>query len=158
VWRTLRRLGVREADLEDTVQEVFMVFHRRLNDFDHACPVGPWLMGIAHRVAAAERRRARHRRELPTASEQLENRPGSINSPHEDVEAIQRRRRVQEALDTLDLDRRIVFVMYELEGVACTDIAAALDVPLNTVYSRLRLARERFKGAVVRLRLSKGAV
>ena len=101
VWRTLRRLGVREADLEDTVQEVFMVFHRRLNDFDHACPVGPWLMGIAHRVAAAERRRARHRRELPTASDQLENRPGSVKSPQEDVEAIQRRKRVQEALDAL---------------------------------------------------------
>ncbi len=66
VWRTLRRLGVREADLGGATQEAFVVVYRRLSTFDASRPVGPWVAGITFRVAAQERRRARHRRERLT--------------------------------------------------------------------------------------------
>ncbi len=68
----------------------------------------------------------------------------------------QRAGRVLAALDTLDLDRRVIFVMHEMDGTACPEIAEALGVPLNTVYSRLRLARQKFKAAIRRLRLKDG--
>ena len=156
VWRTLQRLGVRESDLPDAAQEVFVVVHRRLPDFDPTRPIGPWLGGIAFRVAVAERRRARHRRERLTEGAVLAQRPSTGPCPEQAALAAARRRRVLAALDTLDADRRAVFVLHELEGHSCPEIAEALSVPLNTVYSRLRVARQRFKQAAVRLRRREG--
>jgi len=156
VWRILRRLGVRDAELEDAVQEVFLVVHRRLDSFDRTRPVKPWLAGIAHRVALAERRRARHYREQLSEGITRGDRAATGPSPEAKVEMQQRRARVMSALETMEPARRAVFVMYEMENMPCTEIATALDIPLNTVYSRLRLARERFKAALSRLRLQRG--
>lgn len=155
VWRTLRRLGVREADLADATQEAFVVVHRRLPSFEVELPVGPWIAGIAFRVAAQERRRARHRRERLTDFA-CDSTAGGGATPEEAAMTAQRARRVLAALDTLDLDRRVVFVLHEMDGTSCPDIARALEVPTNTVYSRLRVARERFKAAIDRLRLRDG--
>jgi RNA polymerase sigma-70 factor (ECF subfamily) len=156
VWRILARLGVRSAELEDAVQEVFIVVHRRLGSFDTRRPIRPWLGGIAHRVALAERRRARHRREqLCDAPAQAE--PAPASSPEASLIARQKRERVHAALQSLDLDRRTVFVMYEMEGISGAEIAEALGIPLNTVYSRLRIARERFRQTAERLRRKEGA-
>jgi RNA polymerase sigma-70 factor (ECF subfamily) len=158
VWRTLARMGVREAELEDAAQEVFVVVHRRMADtYDPARPIRPWLGGIAVRVAAAERRRARHRREQLTDRPQLGQ---ACSGPTPEGVALQRQRagRVREALAYLDHDRRAVFVMYEMEGLQCTEIADALEVPVNTVYSRLRIARQRFAATVRRLRVREGEV
>jgi RNA polymerase sigma-70 factor (ECF subfamily) len=74
VWRTLRRLGVAPADVEDVAHEVFVVVHRRLADFDGQRPIKPWLFGIAFRLASEDRRRARRRFELAAPSIEL---PGS---------------------------------------------------------------------------------
>ena len=156
VWRILRRLGVRTAELEDAVQEVFLVVHRRLDSFDRSRPVKPWLAGIAHRVALAERRRARHHREQLSEDVTRGDRAATGPSPEAKVALEQRRARVMSALATMEPARRAVFVMYEMESMPCTEIATALDIPLNTVYSRLRLARERFKAALSRLRLQRG--
>lgn len=156
VWRILRRLGVRDADLEDVTQEVFMVVHRRLDVFDQDRPIRPWVAGIAHRVALAERRRARHRREQLSEGVTRGDRPATDPSPEALAVLRQRRARVFAALDTLEDTRRVVFVMYEMENIPCTEIARALEIPVNTVYSRLRLARERFKAALARLRLQRG--
>lgn len=152
VWRVLVRLGVRVADLEDKAQEVFMVVHRRLGDYDPSRPIRPWLAGIAHRVALAEIRRAHNRREKlvdPPMSRQVDRTARADQL----IEQKQRRVRVHQALESLDMDRRVVFVMYELEGIPCVDISEALSIPVNTVYSRLRIARERFKAAWERLRI-----
>ena len=149
VWRTLRRLGVADRDLEDAAHDLFVVVHRRLDDFDPRRPVRPWLTGMAYRIASDERRRARHRREvLDHKPEHPDTRPG----PEEQAEARQQRQIVLHALGALPPEQRIVFVMHELDGSTVPEIAGALEAPINTCYSRLRLARRRFAEAVKRIR------
>ncbi len=150
VWRTLRRFGVPQRDLEDAVHDVFLVMHRRLADFDRSRPVRPWLTGIAWRVAADVRRKACHRRE--ELGKELDG-ICCLPRPDELLAADQARALVHRALETLDLDRRVIFVMHELDGVACPQIAEAIELPLNTVYSRLRIARKRFAASIRRFKL-----
>lgn len=149
VWRTLRRLGVRERDLEDKAHDVFVVVYRTLERYDRSRPIKPWLFGIAFRVVSDYRRRAGFAREVPVdvAGEAPDMGPGAF----EHVAAAERRALVGEALDALPIDQRAVFVMVELEGLAVPEIAATLAIPDNTAYSRLRLARRRFTAAVQRL-------
>lgn len=154
VWHTLRRLGVASRDLEDAAQEVFIVAHRRLDTFDRSRPIRPWLSGIAWRVASDERKRARHRKELVGIIVE----PGSSGqSPSEKLESAQTRQLVHAALAELPDDQRIVFVMSEIDGFSMPEIRDALDSPLNTLYSRLRLARRKFKAAVEQLSNQGGA-
>jgi len=152
VWLTLRRLGGAERDIEVAAHEVFLVVHRRLADYDPRRPLRPWLTGIAYRVAADERRRARHRREEPVgAREPADRAPG----PEEQAATHQEQELVRQALAALPPERRVVFVMHELDGCTMPEVAEALAVPLNTCYSRLRLGREQFVAALTRLRPSR---
>lgn len=144
VLATLRRLGVRPGDVEDLAHDVFVVAFRRLGDLDPARPPRPWLFGIALRVAADYRRLARHRYER-SDDEQAGRTPAPDAPAGEQVE---RRGLVQRGLDALDLDKRAVLILHDVEGHGMPEIAAALGIPLNTAYSRLRLARERFRRAV----------
>lgn len=150
VWATLRRLGVAPGDLEDVAHEVFVIVHRRSSDFDATRPVRPWIFGIALRTASRYRRSARRRREV--SSDSLPETSDGARGAQGALEQRDARRLVFEALDRLTEDQRVVFVLHELEGRAVPEIAADLDIPLNTVYSRLRSARERFTSAVGRLR------
>jgi RNA polymerase sigma-70 factor (ECF subfamily) len=146
VSHTLRRLGVREADLEDVAHDVFITVHRLLPQYDPMRPIRPWLFGVAFRVASDYRRLARHTREIPEppAGEPVD---GALLAD-EQLAAEQARRLVIEALGELDLDRRAVLVMHDIDGHAMPEIAQALSIPLNTAYSRLRLARVELKAAV----------
>jgi RNA polymerase sigma-70 factor, ECF subfamily len=153
VVHSLRRLGVRERDLEDLSHDVFLTVHRHLHEYDPARPIRPWLFGIAFRVALAYRRRAGHQREVAHAVvEAVDEGPAA----DEQLASREARRLVQAALEALEPDRRAVFVMHDLDGAAMPDIAAALAIPLNTGYSRLRLARKDFAAAVTRLRRGRG--
>lgn len=156
VWHTLRRLGVAERELEDAAHDVFVVVHRRHHELDPERPARAWLTGIAWRVAADTRRRAHHRREVLSERVGDERADGRM-AADEMLAGHEARALVHAALDALDLDRRVVFVMHELDGEPGPVIAAALDLPLNTVYSRLRTARERFGAAVRRIGLTRGA-
>lgn len=153
VWHTLRRLGVRERDLEDLVHDVFVVVHRHLGDFDPRRPIRPWLFGIAFRVAAGYRRLARTQREqVSDHIEAVDTMPGA-----DDVVATKQAQAiVQEALEIIDLDRRAILLMYEFDGHSMPEIAQTLGIPLNTAYSRLRLARDQFAAACRRLQMRKG--
>lgn len=150
VWRTVRRLGAREADAEDLVHEVFVVFYRTLADYDPKRPLRAWLFGIAFRVVSDHRRRASTRRELLVESEEA---PASSSRG---AEAALGRKRDQAlvvaALQELPEDRRAVFVMHELDELPIPEVASTLGIPLNTGYSRLRIARGEFRAAVERLR------
>ncbi len=145
VWLYLRRLGVPEADVEDAVHDVFVVAHRRYGAYDPSRPLRPWLLGIAFRVAAQWRRR--HRLEVTVADPELE-RADDARAPDELVARQEVRSRLQAALSQLDIHQRAVVVMHDLNGVPVPEIASALDVPLNTVYSRLRLGRAKITAAL----------
>ncbi|HVT10239.1 MAG TPA: sigma-70 family RNA polymerase sigma factor [Polyangia bacterium] len=148
VWKSLRRLGVPEADLEDVTHDLFIAVQKKLPDLDPARPVRPWLFGFAYRFASDYRRSGRARRERledvgevadssPTADEKL-----STREAHALILA---------GLEALTLDARAVFVMHDLDGCSMPEIAEVLGVGLNTLYSRLRLARARFTDAVRQL-------
>lgn len=145
VWLYLRRLGVPEADVEDAVHDVFVVAHSRYGTYDPSRPLRPWLLGIGFRVAAQWRRR--HRREVPVAEPEPE-RPDDARSPDEVVASRQASHRLQAVLARLDIDQRAVLVMHDLNGIPVPEISTVLDVPLNTVYSRLRLARAKITAAL----------
>lgn len=152
VWSSLQRLGVREADLDDVFQEVFIVVHKRLHTYDRSSQLTTWLYGICMRVAAAHRRRAWFRRETPTADlPELDEGPSS-DRPDELVAARQARATLQGVLDAMDLDKRVVFVMFEIDELPSEQIASILGVPVGTVWSRLSAARKQFQSKLERLK------
>jgi RNA polymerase sigma-70 factor (ECF subfamily) len=151
VWRTLRRLGVADRDVEDLTHDVFVVVNRKLRDFDATRPIKPWLFGIAFRLAS-EDRRVRSRVETREDVDPPDAAPG----PAELLEADERRQLVLECLQRVDLDQRAAMILVDIDGESPADVAAALGVPLPTVYSRLRLGRARFGAAVRRAKLRRG--
>jgi RNA polymerase sigma-70 factor (ECF subfamily) len=149
-WRVLRRLGVREADLMDMTQNVFVVVHRKLPGFEGRSEITTWLFGICRRVAIDYRRSARIRREVPADAHQIAALPGP--EPASDAPDKARLAALAETLlDRLPEKLRVVFVLFELDEMSGDDIAALLDVPVGTVRSRLRLAREAFQREAARL-------
>jgi RNA polymerase sigma-70 factor (ECF subfamily) len=153
VWLTLRRLGVRERDLEDVTHDVFVVVHRHLDEYDRERPIRPWLFAFALRAAADYRRLARHRVELRDDTSSLVA-PGP--GPHEQAVTRERLDLVALALDGLDFDRRSIFVLHQIDGVPVNQAALLLGIPVNTAHSRLRLARADFAQAVRRLQARRG--
>lgn len=149
VWRSLQRLGVRDADIEDLLQEVFVVVHQRLHTFDGSSRMTTWLFGICLRVASAYRRRAHRRREQSVFEVPDEAVDGE--TPEDAAATAQARARLHAALDLMDLDKRAIFVMFELDEMSCETIADMLSIPLGTVYSRLHAARKAFEQALSRL-------
>jgi len=143
VWRTLFRLGTARADLPDAAQEVFTVAFRKLPEFQGRSKPSTWLVGICYRVASDRRRMAHVRREVGNdvaLLRQRDERPGpdAVAERHERVELL------DEILAELRPEQREVFVMFELEELSGREIAAIVEAPVKTVFSRLRLAREAF--------------
>jgi RNA polymerase sigma-70 factor, ECF subfamily len=149
VWRSLRRLGMGPSDVADAVQEVFLVVHRRLSEFEGRARLTTWLYRICFRVASDRRRRAHLRYEELSDMERLAETAGELNSEDklakdEDLALL------QASLDALSLEQRAVFTLFELEKMPCDAIASLLEIPHGTVYSRLRLGREAFRKALRR--------
>lgn len=152
VWRTLRRLGVAAADLEDLAHDVFVVVHRRLDDYDSRRAIRPWLFGIAYRLASDDRRRARNR-EIPTDSIDL---PAPAPGADALMESDEQRRLVLLGLEALSLEQRAAVILVDIDGELPGDVAVALDIPVPTVYSRLRVGRQKFAAAIRRATLRRG--
>jgi RNA polymerase sigma-70 factor (ECF subfamily) len=146
VWRTLRALGVSPLVLDDAVQEVFIVVHRRGKDFAGRSTVKTWLFGIAFRVAANFRRSAKRRATEPLNTEL----PTSQPDPEQNAERAEATRFVERFLGTLDEDRRAAFTACVLEEMTAPEAAEALGVNVNTLSSRLRIARARFSAALAK--------
>lgn len=146
LWRSLRRLGVPEADVDDAVQQVFLVAARRV--------IQPgaersFLFATALRVASHARRTLRRRRESGDAvPEQVDSTP----SPEELLDQRRARAMLDEVLEALPLDVRAVFILFELEELTVGEIAVLLGLPHGTAASRLRRGRELFQQAVSRVR------
>jgi RNA polymerase sigma-70 factor (ECF subfamily) len=147
VWRTLRRLGVSEADAPDAAQEVFLVVHRRLAEFEGRAKLTTWLFRMCFRVASDHSRRAHVRREVnnDAALEAFTDPGGDAEQRTAQQDDL---RLLEAALSTMSLEHRTVFVLFELEGLTSVEIAELLELPLGTVYSRLRRARALFERAI----------
>jgi RNA polymerase sigma-70 factor (ECF subfamily) len=150
VWASLRRLGVADRDREDQANEVFFRVHQRLADFDPRRPVRPWLFAFAVRVASEYRKLARHRVELVEEPEAF-----AATGPLPDATAMHQQKRdlVVAALAELELDKRAVLILHELDETPIPEVATALGIPLGTAYSRLRAARAEFAAAARRISL-----
>ncbi len=141
VWRTLRRLGVAQENLDDAAQDVFIVLLRRKAEFRGQSSHKTWLFGIASNVTHEYRRKqARAARVKPVPDDYRAQDP----SPFEQASSSQDLRLIDQLLESLDENKRHVFILSELEQMSAPEIAVALGVKLNTVYSRLRAARQAF--------------
>jgi RNA polymerase sigma-70 factor (ECF subfamily) len=149
-WRSAKHLGTPDAHVDDVLQETFVIVHRRLASFEGRSSVKTWLFGILVNVVRAQRRRLRVAATESTADPEDVADPAA--GPQESAARAEAVRIVDRILDALDDDQRAVFVLAELEQMSAPDIATALGAPLNTVYSRLRLARAAFAEAARRHR------
>lgn len=148
VCRSLRYLGVREADLDDMLQEVFLVVYQRLNDYQERGRVRAWLYSICTRVAFAHRRKLGRHREAATREIKETAEGPAQHARVEDREALALGQRL---LADLPPRQREVFVLYEVEDMTMAEIAQALRCPLQTAYSRLHKARQRILAEVERI-------
>lgn len=138
VWRSLLRLGVHEAAIDDAVQDVFIVVHRKLDAFEGRAAVRTWLFAIARRIALRYRDRARRRAQ----DEPEADTPTDLGRPDTALSCNEALTQLQSWLDELDEDKRAVFVLSEFEQMRAPEIATALGANLNTIYARLRAARQ----------------
>lgn len=147
VWRSLRRLGVPPVDMDDCMQQVFLVASRKLPSIAMGSEQA-FLLGTALRVASDARRTRDRRREVPEDDDVQRTDPG----PQPDELADQKRLRgiLDEVLAAMPMDLRTVFVLYELEEMPVQEIAGLLEIPTGTAASRLRRAREEFERLLAR--------
>lgn len=147
VWRTVRALGVPPAAVDDAVQDVFVVVHEKLATFCGPAKIQTWLFEIARRIASHYRRAAgRDGRSEPIEAATAAAEGGTFEEAARNESAAL----VIAVLGELDDAKRELLVLVELEQVPVPEVAAYLGVPLNTAYSRLRLARRAFMTALAR--------
>jgi RNA polymerase sigma-70 factor (ECF subfamily) len=160
VWRSVQRLGVAPSAVDDVVQEVFVVVYRRLAEFEGRSSLKTWVYGIALRVARehrrATRRKSPHNVHPEGAADPEVLRAPDASAPDAALAKSEAARLVNQLLGALDDDKREVFVLAELEQLPAPEIAEAIGVNLNTVYSRLRAARQEFAEAAARHRARDG--
>jgi RNA polymerase sigma-70 factor (ECF subfamily) len=156
VLRTLRRLGVPSADLNDLCQETFVVVHRRLPDYDGRASLRTWIYAICARTASAHRRSLRARREDTYENPEPFVMGESHESTRQDLDLDARRAiaEVEVLLAGLDDDKRRIVVLHEIEGLSMSKIAGAVGCPLQTAYSRLHAARKAMRVSLERRHLS----
>ena len=146
VWRVLAAHGIRDADIEDAAQEVFLIVHRRMEDWDPArAAARTWLYAIASRVAANHRKRVHHSREQSSA--ELEHPAGGVE-PEAEVDRSRLIVRLEQAIAALDDAKRDVFVLFELQELSMKEVADTVGCPVQTAYARLYAARRAIAEAI----------
>ncbi len=151
VWGGLRRLGVPEATIEDAVQDVFLVAHRRLSEFEGRSSIKTWLYGIVLRVAKDYRRsQARHSQRVEGLAQLLSVERTAEATPLSQAERREANQALHAILAALDEDHREVLVMVEMEGFAVRDAAAVLNLHIRACQRRLRAAHAAFEKKLAR--------
>jgi RNA polymerase sigma-70 factor, ECF subfamily len=154
VWRMARRLGVEVGSVDDVVQETFLVVHRRLGE-SHVHSLRGWIYGIVISVVRNHRRTLRRKSPhmaAPESSIDPDDLADRSTGPFDATQQAEATRLLHELLAKLDDEKREVFVLVELEELTVPEVAEALSINLNTVSSRLRLARAEFEEAARRSR------
>jgi RNA polymerase sigma-70 factor (ECF subfamily) len=157
VWRSVRRLGVPDESVDDVVQEIFVVVHRRLASFEGRSSLKSWLFGIALHTVRDRRRTLRRKPAMlggrARADEgDLDAIEASGVAQDEALARAEATRLLHRVLDAMADERREVFILAELEQMSVPEIADAIGANVNTTYSRLRAARADFEQAVARAR------
>jgi RNA polymerase sigma-70 factor, ECF subfamily len=142
IWRSLKRLGVREGDVDDLTQKVFVTASRKLDRVQPGA-ARAFLYAVALREASHARRTYKRRGEDASEDALADKSSGALR-PDEQVDREQAKRAIAQVLDGMEEELRMVFVLFEVEEMTAADIAATLEIPLGTVKSRLRRAREVF--------------
>jgi RNA polymerase sigma-70 factor, ECF subfamily len=150
LWRSVRRLGAPTEQVDDAVQEIFFIAHRRLEDIEPGRERA-FLFSVARNVTAELRRRAARAR-VRVDEGAIERAVSQAPGPEELLDEGRLRAQLDEVLDGLGEDARVVFVLIEIEGMSAPEVAALLDTPVGTVASRLRRGREQFRAVARRLR------
>jgi RNA polymerase sigma-70 factor (ECF subfamily) len=151
VWRTIRHLGVPEANAEDATQQVLCVLARRVNEIVPGAEMS-FLFSTAMRVASEARRAARRHPEA--ALRDIATLKAAIPTPEQLLDERRAHEVLRKVLDAIPIDLRIVFVLYEIEELNMAEVAALVGIPAGTAASRLRRARESFRSIVRRIRTS----
>jgi RNA polymerase sigma-70 factor (ECF subfamily) len=155
VCRTLRRLGVQPADVEDAAHEVYLVLCRRWDEYDKTRSLRAWLFAIVLGVATSHRRR--HSREFLHARTDAElELEDPAPHPERALQLRQMRALVVRALERVPIKRRVVLVMHDIDQAPMREIALTLGINMFTAYSRLRKARLEFRAAAESLRTNGG--
>ncbi len=154
VWRSLRRFGVPTADVDDATQQVFLIANQKL-DRIRTGSERAFLIGVAARVAS-HARRALQRKEVAEKNLSLTPR-GPSPDPEELTQRLEARELLDRVLDSMPLELRTVFALFELEELSVDEIARALLLPRGTVATRLRRSREVFHQGVQALGLDGSA-
>lgn len=154
VWRTLRVVGLTDANAEDAAQQVMCVAARRLGEI-RAGAERSFLFSTAMRVAAEFRRTARRR--PATTDADVEALVAETPSSEELIDQRRAHETLQRVLDAMPVELRLVFVLFEIEEMKATEIAEMLGVPVGTVSSRLRRGREAFQAIVRRMQAAQRA-
>lgn len=145
VSRWVRALGAREADRDDLVQDIFLVVHRRLSDFDGQNVAG-WLYQIARRKVRDHRRLLWVKQLFGTSSlSPADAMLTTSRGPLEELETKEKRELLEGLLEKLNADQRAAFVLFEIEGNSGEEIAALQGVPINTVWARIHKARKKLQ-------------
>jgi RNA polymerase sigma-70 factor, ECF subfamily len=147
VARFLVRMGVPRADLDDLVQDVFLVAHKNGGYMPGPAKPTTYLAAIAFRAATTHRRKVKTRSFVKAQDDVVTQSGDERMSPERDAEQKRQVAILDRALAALDDDKRVVFVMAELQGETVVSIAAGLGIPVDTAYSRLRAARQIFRDA-----------
>lgn len=153
VWKCARAFGARSDEIDDVVQDVFLVVQRRGADLKDERLARSWIYGIARRVVSSHRRKRRGR-DARGGEPDVDSLSSSEPSPFAAAERNSEVGVLLRLLDGLDERKREVFVLSEILEMSGTEIAETIGVPMNTVYSRLRAARDDFDAAVLRERRS----
>lgn len=148
VWRSLRALGVSTPHLPDAAQDVFLVVHRRLLEFESRSEIRTWLFAIVGHVAY-NYRRAQRRKQAPLGPLDLAD-VSDAPDPSEHVAGVEAVQFLEDFLDGLDAGKRAVFALALIEQIPVAQVAAILQVPQNTVYSRIRAVRQALREAMLR--------
>jgi RNA polymerase sigma-70 factor (ECF subfamily) len=155
VWRTARRMGVAPEAVEDVCQEVFVVVHRRLREYQGRSTIKTWVFGVLENVVRVHRRslarKSRAHRSVAPLVDPAEL-PDQHPRPEEQVALSQAEIVAQRIFDEMDETKRNVFVLAEIEELGLGEVAAALGIPRSTVVARLRAARVEFAAGIRRAR------
>jgi RNA polymerase sigma-70 factor, ECF subfamily len=155
VWRSARRLGVDDGAADDVVQQVFLVVHKRLGEFEGRSSLKTWIFSILLNVVRAHKRTMRRKspHQLGEALDPDELAAiGAASNPHLAFERAEASKMIDLLLETLEEEKRVVFVMAELEQMSANEISSATGLEPKAVYSRLRAARIDFERAASALR------